>query len=66
MGGKLIGYYASSALYDFVAIAEAPNDETAELFWRYIISAGLVDVQVIRLFSKDEFTSMIEAFEIPE
>jgi len=32
MGGKLIGFYTVMGEYDYVGIAEAPNDEVAMTF----------------------------------
>jgi len=64
MGGKIIGYYACGALYDFIGIGDLPSPEVAEMFRRLIISAGLVEAQVIRLFTKEEFDQLIDAIPI--
>ena len=61
MGGKLIGYYACGALYDFIGIGESPNPETAEMFRRLIISHGLLEAQIIQLYTKEAFDQLIEA-----
>jgi uncharacterized protein with GYD domain len=61
MGGKLIGFYACGALYDFIGIGEVPNSEVAEMFRRVIVSMGGVEAQVIRLFTKEEFDQLIDA-----
>jgi uncharacterized protein with GYD domain len=64
MGLKLIGWYACGAVYDFIGIGEVPNAETAEMFRHVLVSAGLVEAQAIRLFTKEEFFQLINA--IPE
>ncbi|MBW6466993.1 MAG: GYD domain-containing protein [Brevefilum sp.] len=61
MGGKLIGFYACGALYDFVGIGDLPSPEVAEMYRRLVVSGGLVEAQVIRLFTKEEFDQLIEA-----
>lgn len=64
MGGHLIGFYACGALYDFIGIGEMPKAEIAEMFRRLIASWGGVEAQVIRLYTKEEFGSLIEAIEL--
>lgn len=64
MGGKPVGFYACGALYDFVAIGEFSNDDSVEMFRRLIISMGMIDGQVIRLYTKEEFDRLIEAIEV--
>ena len=61
MGGKLIGFYACGALYDFIGIGDFPSPEVAETYRRLVVSAGLVEAQVIRLFTKEEYDQLIEA-----
>ena len=64
MGGKMIGNYACGALYDFIGIGDLPSPEVAEMFRRVIVSAGLVEAQVIRLYTKEEFDQLIDAIPI--
>ena len=64
MGGKIFGFFASSALYDFIGIGEAPNDGVCEQFRQLAMSWGKIDAQVIRLFTKDEFDKLILAIKI--
>lgn len=61
MGAKTLGFYACSALYDFIAIGEGTSAESAEMLRQYLVAAGLVEVQVVRLFDKDEFEAIIGA-----
>lgn len=63
MGGKTVGFYASSVLYDFIGIGEAQDDETVEQFRRLVNSWGSVDAQIIRLYTKDEFDNLINEIE---
>ena len=64
MGLKTVGWYACGAVYDFIGIGEVPNAETAEMFRHVLVSGGLVEAQVIRLFTKEQFFQLINA--IPE
>lgn len=63
MGGKTIGFYTSSVLYDFIGIGEASDDETVEQFRLSVKSWGMVEAQIIRLFTKNEFDNLVNAIE---
>ena len=64
IGGKLVGFYASSVLYDFIGIGEGPDDKTAEQFRRMVESWGMLDAEVIRLYTQEEFRELINAIEL--
>lgn len=64
MGLKLVGWYACGTLYDFIGIGEVPDAETAEMFRHVIVSAGLVEAQLIRLYTKEEFAALINRIPV--
>ena len=51
LGGELIDFYATMGEYDFVAIAEAPDDETAMAAAAYMGLPGSVRTTTLRAFS---------------
>jgi uncharacterized protein with GYD domain len=60
MGGKLVSFYLVMGEYDYVALAEAPNDETALTFTLGLGAAGNVRTTTMKAFSKEEFTAMVK------
>jgi len=57
-GGSLTAYWTVGA-YDLVAIAEAPDDETATATLLQIGSLGNVRTQTMRAFDADEMSAII-------
>jgi len=60
IGGKLIGLYTVMGEYDYVGIAEAPNDEAAMTFMLGLGSAGNVRTTTLKAFTKEEFAHMVK------
>jgi uncharacterized protein with GYD domain len=60
MGGKLTGFYVVMGDYDYVAVGEAPNDETAATFALALGSLGNVKTTTLRAFTKDEFAALVK------
>jgi len=58
MGAKLDVYYTMGA-YDFVAIAEAPNDETYMQLALQIGSQGFVHTTTLKAWSQDEASKVL-------
>jgi uncharacterized protein with GYD domain len=54
MGAKLKEVYLVTGQYDYVVIAEAPNDETAAAAVLSLVSKGNVRTQTFRAFSTAE------------
>ena len=59
MGVKLIGFYLTMGEYDLVAIAEAPDDETASRFLLSLGSAGNLRTKTLKAFTRDEYERII-------
>jgi uncharacterized protein with GYD domain len=59
MGGKLIGFYMCMGEYDYVGIAEAPNDEVAMAFLMALGAGGNVRTTTLRAFSEAEVAKVI-------
>ncbi|MEM2876115.1 MAG: GYD domain-containing protein, partial [Candidatus Bathyarchaeia archaeon] len=60
MGGKLIGFYTVMGEYDYVGIAEAPNDETAMAFLLGLGSTGTVRTVTLKAFTKEQLAAMVK------
>jgi len=59
MGGKLIGFYTVMGEYDYVGIAEAPNDEVAMTFMLGMGSAGNVRTTTLKAFTTEQLAKMV-------
>jgi uncharacterized protein with GYD domain len=60
MGGTFIGFYTVMGEYDYVAIGEAPDDETVMQFSMGLGSQGFVRTTTLKAFSKEEFSEIIQ------
>ena len=60
MGGKMTGFYVVMGDYDYVAVGEAPNDETAATFVLALGSLGNVKTTTLRAFTRDEFAALVK------
>jgi len=58
-GGKIIGFYTTMGEYDYVGIAEAPNDETVMAFALYMGALGNVRTTTLKAFTPDEFAKIV-------
>jgi uncharacterized protein with GYD domain len=61
MGAELKGLYYVMGQYDFVAIIEAPDDDTVARLVLAIGSLGNVRTETLRAYTKDEFAKIIAA-----
>ena len=59
MGGKLIDLYFVMGEYDYVGIAEAPNDEVALAFLASLGAAGNVRTTTMKAFRANEIGSIL-------
>ena len=59
MGGKLIAFYMCMGEYDYVGIAEAPNDEVAMGYLMALGADGNVRTTTLRAFSAEEVAQLI-------
>ncbi len=60
MGGKVIGFYAVTGEYDYVAIGEFPSDEVAATFSIATSILGNVRITTLRAFTKEEFAGILK------
>ena len=60
MGGKVHGFYALLGEYDYISIAEAPNDEIGMIFNIGLSSQGNVRTTTLKAFTTAEFTEMVK------
>jgi len=58
-GGKMIGFYATQGEWDYVAIAEANDDEGASAFTLALGAMGYVRTTTMRAFTVEEFTRIV-------
>jgi len=59
MGGKLIGFYSTFGEYDYVAVAEALDDETVATYALALGKLGNVKTTTLKAFTVDEFTNIV-------
>jgi uncharacterized protein with GYD domain len=59
-GGKLIDFYLVMGQYDYVAIAEAPNDDVALTQLMGLGAAGNVRTTTLRAFTRKEFEKIVK------
>ena len=59
-GGRLVGFYAVMGQYDFVAIAECPDDEVATRQLMALGAQGNVRTVTLKAFGEGEFAGMVK------
>jgi uncharacterized protein with GYD domain len=59
-GGRLVSFYAVMGQYDYVAIAEGPDDETAFTQLMTLGMLGTVRTMTLRAFKQGEFTQIVK------
>jgi len=60
MGGKVLGFYAVTGEYDYIAIGEAPTEEVSITFAMGLSAMGNVRTTTISAFTKEEFAGMVK------
>jgi uncharacterized protein with GYD domain len=60
MGGKMIGFYAVTGEYDYMAIGESPNDEVGMVFSMGLSAGGNVRTTTFTAYTKEEFAAMVK------
>lgn len=58
-GGRLIGAYAVMGAYDYVAIVDVPNDETAVALALKVAQKGTSSTQTMRAIPMEEFVKLV-------
>jgi uncharacterized protein with GYD domain len=60
LGGRLVGFYTCMGEYDYVGIAECPNDQAAMVFLLGLGSQGNVRTTTMRAFTPQETAEMVK------
>ncbi len=60
-GGELKAFYLVMGQYDFVAVASAPNDQTAATLALSIGAHGNVRTETLRAFDEEEYREVVAA-----
>jgi len=60
MGGKMIGIYAVTGEYDYVAIGEVPSDEVGMRFLLGLGAVGIVRTTTLRAFTREEVSAIVQ------
>ena len=60
MGGKMTAFYLTMGEYDYIAIGEAPNDETALTFLLGMGAQGFVKTTTLKAFTIEEFEKIVK------
>ena len=60
LGGKLIDFYVTLGEYDYIGIAEAPNDEVVMRFLLGLGMAGNVRTTTLKAYSKEQMAEIIK------
>jgi len=59
MGGKMLGFYAVTGKYDYIAIGEVPSEEVGMAFSIGLSAQGSVRTTTINAFTREEFAEMV-------
>jgi uncharacterized protein with GYD domain len=57
-GGKMLSFHMTMGPYDYVAVCEAPDDETAAVSAMSLAARGYVTTQTLRAFTTEEFSGL--------
>lgn len=60
-GGKLKSCHVVLGRYDFVCVAEAPDDEAIAKISLQISSLGNVKIETLRAFNENQYISMVKS-----
>lgn len=60
LGGKVVGFYATTGEYDYLAIGEGPSDEAAVTLALTLSREGNVHTTTMKAFTADEFAEIVK------
>jgi len=63
MGGKVLGWYLTMGEYDYVAVAEASDDEAVALFLLQLGAQGNVKTTTLKAFTLEEFGDIVKRMQ---
>jgi uncharacterized protein with GYD domain len=59
MGGKVTSFYLTMGDYDYVSIAEFPNDEIGMTYLMMLGSLGNIRTTTLKAFTTEQMTEMV-------
>jgi uncharacterized protein with GYD domain len=59
-GGKLLGFLATLGEYDYIAIADVPGDEAAQIIQSGLNKLGEVRATTLKTFTAEQFEQIIK------
>jgi len=62
LGGKLLGFYVTFGEYDYVGVAEVPNDEVAMTFLLRLGAAGNIKTTTLKAFTREQLSKIVKEF----
>ena len=60
IGGKMTGFYLTMGAYDFIAVIEVKDDETAAKFALALAAQGNVRTTTLKAFPEAEYRRLIQ------
>ena len=63
VGGRLVGFYLVMGEYDYIVIAEAPDDQTAARLILGTIAQGSMRSKTMRAFPREEFETIAKGLQ---
>lgn len=60
LGGKVLGFYATTGEYDYMAIGEGPSDEAAVALALTLGEGGNVRTTTVKAFTAEEFAGIVK------
>ena len=60
VGGRMVAFYSVMGEYDYVAVAEFPNDEIGMSFLLTLGSLGNIRTTTLRAFTDSEFAEIVK------
>jgi len=60
MGGKMVSFYAVLGEYDYVSVAEMPNDEAGMAYIMTLGALGNLRTTTLKAFTEKEFTDIVK------
>jgi uncharacterized protein with GYD domain len=59
-GGKVLSFHVTMGAYDYVMVAEGPNDEFAALMSLSTAARGYITTETLRAFTPEEFAGLVQ------
>ncbi len=60
LGGKLLGFYVTLGDYDYIGIADAPNDEVVMRFLLGLSITGNVQTKTLKAYTTEQMAKIVK------